>query len=147
MGLLCKIRGVNEAWCLGGGHRPCQGPSSGGHPCPCALLPQAAQQLLLLQRGCEPAPHQHRRAAEARAHGGYLEARGGGQGSDGAGEDSGQVAVCLWELGPGWGAVVILTHIFLPRRLERYCFKHWKRGWRAKVTCHRSRLVSSRAGV
>lgn len=28
-GLLCKIRGVNKAWCLGGGPRPCPGPPSG----------------------------------------------------------------------------------------------------------------------
>lgn len=88
----------------------------------CALLPQAAQQLLLLQRGCEPASHQHRRAAEARAHGGDLEARGGRQGSDGAGEDGGQVAVCLQGLGPGRGAVVILAYVFLPRRLEKVLF-------------------------
>lgn len=57
------------------------------------------------------------------------------------------LCVCGSWVGPGWGAVVILTHIFLPRRLERYCFKRWKPGWRAKVACHRSRLVSSRAGV
>lgn len=51
----------------------------------------------------------------------------------------------------GWALGGVLWSSWLtsssPRGLKRYCFKRWQPWWRAKVTCHRSRLVSNRAGM
>lgn len=145
MSLLYIIRSVNEAWCLGQGHRPCPGPSSGGHSVPCF-----PRQLSSSSSYSRDVSQHHTSTAELRKPG-PMEETWKLVEADKA--QTGQVRTAVRSLCVcrGWALGGVLWSSWLtsssPGGLKRYCFKRWKPGWRAKVTCHRSRLVSNGAGM